>query len=125
AATTGLAATIFVAKSVAGPVRRVRQALARVEDGDLDVEVRVDDGSEVGMLQSGFNQMAAGLRERERLRDLFGRHVGEDVARAALAAGGLALGGAGGEGAGRVVALAGCPARAGERPPARVVPPLD
>lgn len=28
--------------------------------------------------------MAAGLRERERLRDLFGRHVGEDVAREAL-----------------------------------------
>ena len=31
--------------------------------------------------------MAAGLRERERLRDLFGRQVGEDVARAALEAG--------------------------------------
>ena len=28
--------------------------------------------------------MVAGLRERERMRDLFGRHVGEDVARAAL-----------------------------------------
>jgi adenylate cyclase len=28
--------------------------------------------------------MAEGLRERERIRDLFGRHVGEDVARAAL-----------------------------------------
>src|SRR4051794_1632844 len=59
AAASGLAATIFVAKSVAGPVRRVRNALARVEDGDLDVEVRVDDGSEVGLLQSGFNEMAA------------------------------------------------------------------
>ena len=28
--------------------------------------------------------MAAGLRERERLRDLFGRHVGREVAEAAL-----------------------------------------
>jgi adenylate cyclase len=36
--------------------------------------------------------MAAGLRERERLRDLFGRHVGPDVARRALEAG-VELGG--------------------------------
>ena len=28
--------------------------------------------------------MAAGLRERERMRDLFGRHVGREVAQAAL-----------------------------------------
>ena len=46
--------------------------------------VPVDDGSEVGQLQAGFNRMAAGLAERERLRDLFGRHVGRDVAHAAL-----------------------------------------
>jgi adenylate cyclase len=36
------------------------------------------------MLQAGFNRMAGGLREREEMRDLFGRHVGHDVARAAL-----------------------------------------
>ena len=38
----------------------------------------------MGLLQAGFNRMAEGLLERERLRDLFGRHVGEDVAKAAL-----------------------------------------
>ncbi len=48
--------------------------------------MEVDDGSEIGLMQSAFNQMAAGLREREELRDLFGRHVGEDVAEHALAA---------------------------------------
>ena len=36
------------------------------------------------MLQAGLNRTAAGLAERERMRDLFGRHVGEDVARAAV-----------------------------------------
>jgi adenylate cyclase len=62
----------------------VRAALARVEQGEVDVDVPVYDASEVGLLQAGFNRMVAGLRERERLRDLFGRHVGEDVARRAL-----------------------------------------
>ncbi|HWW54711.1 MAG TPA: adenylate/guanylate cyclase domain-containing protein, partial [Acidimicrobiales bacterium] len=32
----------------------------------------------------GFNQMVEGLRERQRLADLFGRHVGPEVARHAL-----------------------------------------
>ncbi len=65
------------------PVRSVRAALQRVEDGDLDTSVVVFDGTELGELQRGFNSMAAGLRERERVRDLFGRHVGREVAAAA------------------------------------------
>ena len=60
--------------------------------GDLDVAVPVDDGSEVGLLQAGFNRMVDGLREREQLRDLFGRQVGDDVAREALERG-IELGG--------------------------------
>jgi class 3 adenylate cyclase len=44
----------------------------------------VYDPSEIGRLQSGFNRMVTGLAERERLRDLFGRHVGTDVARRAV-----------------------------------------
>jgi adenylate cyclase len=80
----GLLATVLVARSVGEPLVALRRALGRIEDGELDVTVRVDDGSEVGLLQSGFNRMAVGLRERERLHDLFGRHVGADVAREAL-----------------------------------------
>ncbi|MEV6334506.1 adenylate/guanylate cyclase domain-containing protein [Nocardia vinacea] len=66
------------------PIRGVRRALRQVEDGDLDVAVTVYDGTELGELQSGFNRMVAGLREREQIRDLFGRHVGHEVAEAAL-----------------------------------------
>lgn len=65
------------------PVRAVRTALKRVEQGDLNASVVVFDGSELGELQRGFNSMVEGLRERERVRDLFGRHVGREVAAAA------------------------------------------
>ena len=65
------------------PVRVVRSALNRVEEGDLDTNLVVFDGTELGQLQRGFNSMVAGLRERERVRDLFGRHVGREVAAAA------------------------------------------
>jgi adenylate cyclase len=80
----GLVLCLLAARATSDPVRSLRSALAQVERGDLDVRVPVYDGTEVGLLQAGFNRMTAGLAERERLRDLFGRHVGEDVARAAL-----------------------------------------
>jgi adenylate cyclase len=67
----------------ATPVRVVRAALKRVEKGDLRGDLVVFDGTELGELQRGFNSMVDGLRERERVRDLFGRHVGREVALAA------------------------------------------
>jgi adenylate cyclase len=67
----------------ATPVRVVRAALKRVEQGDLRGDLVVFDGTELGELQRGFNSMVDGLRERERVRDLFGRHVGREVAAAA------------------------------------------
>jgi adenylate cyclase len=83
----GLVLTVAAARSVTEPLDALRSSQRRVAEGDLDVEVPVDDGGEVGMLQSGFNRMIAGLRERQRLHDLFGRHVGVEVARHALAQG--------------------------------------
>jgi adenylate cyclase len=92
ASCTGFLATFLAARAIADPLNAVRGGLERIARGELDAQVRVDDGSEVGQLQAGFNRMAVGLREQERIRDLFGRHVGQDVARAALSAG-VRLGG--------------------------------
>jgi adenylate cyclase len=84
ALTVGLVTLLIAIRSIADPVRAMRRAMGRVEAGDTEVTVTVDDGGEVGLLQAGFNRMVIGLRERDRVRDLFGRHVGEDVARSAL-----------------------------------------
>ena len=80
----GAVATALLARAVAAPLRRLRRALADVARGRTDVGVPVDDASEIGMLQTSVNDLVSGLRERDRMRDLFGRHVGADVARHAL-----------------------------------------
>ncbi|MDQ1466887.1 MAG: adenylate cyclase [Actinomycetota bacterium] len=80
----GLLMTVVTARSVSDPLASLRDAVVRIGDGQLDVSVPVDDGGEVGLLQHGVNEMVAGLRERYRLADLFGRHVGPEVARLAL-----------------------------------------
>jgi adenylate cyclase len=120
----GLAATVMAARSVADPVSAVQEAMASVERGEFDARVHVDDGSEVGQLQAGFNRMASGLAERERLRDLFGRHVGQDVARAALD-GELRLGGEEREVAILFVDIIGSTTLAARRAPTDVVSLLN
>jgi adenylate cyclase len=80
----GAGMVLFAARGTAAPVLAVRDAIERVERGDLEAHVHVIDDSELGLMQAGFNCMVDGLREREQIRDLFGRHVGEDVAREAL-----------------------------------------
>ncbi|MUL47016.1 adenylate/guanylate cyclase domain-containing protein [Mycobacterium sp. CBMA293] len=80
----GLRALMVVSLSISDPLRDVVEGMAEVERGVIGRKVPVYEQSEIGQLQSGFNRMVAGLLERDRLRDLFGRHVGPDVARLAL-----------------------------------------
>ena len=120
----GCFATQLAAKAIAEPLVSVRRGLDQVERGELEAHIAVNDGSEVGLLQAGFNHMAEGLRERERIRDLFGRQVGEDVARAALSQG-VVLGGEEREIAAVFVDLTGFTPLALAIPPTQVVQLLN
>jgi adenylate cyclase len=85
---------LFVAsRSLVTPLLELRRAVDQVTQGELDVTLTVNDGGELGMVQAGFNRMVVGLRERHTLQDLFGRHVGTEVARLAMDQGQVALGG--------------------------------
>jgi adenylate cyclase len=117
----GVYVIYMATQAIADPIKAVRKGMARVERGDLRAEVSVYDASEVGQLQAGFNHMVAGLREHERLRDLFGRHVGEEVADLALERGDITLGGETREVAVLFVDLTGSTRLADTRSPDEVV----
>jgi adenylate cyclase len=120
----GALALFLAARAIADPVIGLRKAVHDVEEGNLDVHVDVYDGSEIGQLQAGFNEMVHGLRERERVQDLFGRHVGEEVARKALDQG-IELGGEVREVAVLFTDVVGSTSIAAERPPEEVVELLN
>ena len=81
---TGAVGTTLVTKSIVDPISELHEAIERVRRGDANTAVRIYDGSEIGVLQAGFNEMMRGLRERQRVHDLFGRYVGAEVASRAL-----------------------------------------
>jgi adenylate cyclase len=115
---------LLVSRSIADPVVALRRAIARVRTGDLDARSQVYDGSEIGLLQAGFNEMVDGLRERERLHDLFGRQVGHEVARLAIERG-VTLGGEVRDIAVLFIDIVGSTTMAAERPATEVVALLN
>lgn len=69
---TALAIAVILSRlfstSIIGPVSRMEEAMSRVEEGDLTVNVPVENNDELGALAEHFNQMTDGLKERYRLR---------------------------------------------------------
>jgi len=120
----GVLATVASAKSLAGPLDGVRDAMNRVRHGDLASTLTVDDGGEIGEVQAGFNNMVTGLREREAVKDLFRRHVGPAVAVQALERG-SGLGGEQADASIVFIDLIGSTAMAEVLPPAEVVDTLN
>jgi adenylate cyclase len=86
----GLTTAWLLGRLVTEPVDELRQAARAVAAGDLDVRIPDLRADEFGQLIDGFNTMVAELREKRRIEEDFGRHVGERVARQILQkAGGL------------------------------------
>lgn len=81
---TGFMGTTFAIMSVVDPIKELQVAINRVRRGEQDTQVDIYDGSEIGVLQAGFNEMMRGLRDRQRVRDVFSQYVGAEVAQKAL-----------------------------------------
>ncbi len=80
----GLSTALMLGRLVAHPVKQLRKASIRVAEGDLNVRVNLLRADDFGLLIEQFNAMVEGLREREKLQETFGRHVGKEAARQIL-----------------------------------------
>lgn len=93
-ALVAVVAGVLLARRISGPVSALTRGVARVAEGDLSQPLPVRSRDEVGMLTRAFNAMLDGLRQRDFIRDAFGRYVSPEVARALLESPeGLRLGG--------------------------------
>ena len=75
ASVVGILFASIVAAKLTRPVRRLVKQTQAVEQGDLEAELPVYSGDEVGELTDSFNAMVRELREKERLKTTFGRYV--------------------------------------------------
>jgi adenylate cyclase len=84
--------TLVLARTFTRPLGDVVNVLRRVQEGDLAAAAAVTSSDEVGVLEDGVNAMVAGLRDRERILQAFGRVV-EPAVRDRLLSGTLQEGG--------------------------------
>ncbi|HTB78965.1 MAG TPA: adenylate/guanylate cyclase domain-containing protein, partial [Polyangiaceae bacterium] len=87
-----LALALRFASRMGGTVRSISEAARSVKDGKYVNAPIVHTGDELESLAKDFNAMVEGLRERDRLRETFGRYVTRQVADH-LMKGNMALGG--------------------------------
>ena len=80
----GLCTALMISWLVARPIDQLRSAAESVSRGKLDVAVPVSRADEFGLLLGEFNNMIRGLKEKEKLRQTFGLHVGERAAEQIL-----------------------------------------
>lgn len=77
----GLVALLWwTTRTLGRPLARLDEGMRLAAEGDLGVRLPVTSNEEIGALTARFNAMVEGLRERERIRETFGKYVSESVA---------------------------------------------
>jgi len=61
------------------PVDEIVSTMGRVQKGDLKAKAIVYTNDEIGFVGESLNAMTQGLREREKIKDIFGRYVDSTV----------------------------------------------
>ena len=87
-----LIAVVLLARSVTRPILDLALRVRRIEAGDYGQAVQVSGEDEIGQLAGSVNNMAKGLAEKEKVRDLLGKVVSHEIAEELLSKT-IALGG--------------------------------
>ncbi len=88
----GIFLTFIFSRSYQNPLIVMKYAARNIQDGRFDINIPVISNDEVGKLCEGINSMASGLKEKEFIKDTFGKIVDPRV-RDFLLQGNMELGG--------------------------------
>ncbi|MDD5089538.1 MAG: adenylate/guanylate cyclase domain-containing protein [Candidatus Wallbacteria bacterium] len=74
----------FVFHGLWRPVDELIGKMKLVAEGDFDVRLPIYMNDDMSLLKLHFNRMAAGLKERENVKDMFGKYLSIEVAKKLL-----------------------------------------
>jgi class 3 adenylate cyclase len=69
----------LVGKSIIEPIKEMLGVIHKLRDGDFNQRIAVLSNDEIGTLGDAGNDMIAGLAERERIRETFGKYVTPEI----------------------------------------------
>ena len=77
--TIALRLNSLVQRSIQYPIGQILRVVEKVKRGDFTQRIRVLSNDEIGVLGDAGNAMIAGLAEREKIRDTFGKYVTPEI----------------------------------------------
>ena len=80
----GLVFTAILTRNLVKPVRRLLQGTRSVEQGNLTVQLQVTSADEIAALTQSFNHMVTELRQKELIKDTFGKYVDPRIVKGIL-----------------------------------------
>jgi class 3 adenylate cyclase len=66
-------------RKFAKPIEVLSQGVASVADGNLSARIPVTSQDEIGLLADNFNKMLEGLKERDFIKETFGKYVAAEI----------------------------------------------
>jgi class 3 adenylate cyclase len=84
AALIGVLASQLVSRMLARPVEMLVEGTERIARGEFDVKIESTRRDELGQLARSFNHMAAGLEQRDLIKDTFGKFVDPKIVESML-----------------------------------------
>ncbi len=76
---TGIWITIVVSSNLSRPLWNIIEVLQEVRKGNFDRKVRVTTNDEIGYAGDVINEMTEGLKERDFIKETFGRYVTQEI----------------------------------------------
>lgn len=83
--------SMFVARSIRRPLNAMILATSNIAQGQYDEKIGLSREDEFGVLSQCFENMAKELKERQLIKDTFGRYVSEEVVKNLLNSGNIPL----------------------------------
>lgn len=89
----GLLLAAHISRNLVRPVRDLLTGTAQVEQGNLDVRIKVATADEIEQLGEHFNHMVTELRQKELIKEMFGKYVDPQVVQGLLERNNFSTGG--------------------------------
>lgn len=84
AAIFGLICAVFLTRNLVRPIRNLLTGAKEIQDGNLNIQVQVSSADEIALLAQSFNYMVTGLKEKETIKETFGKYLDPKIVRTLL-----------------------------------------
>jgi adenylate cyclase len=80
----GLAIAWLITRNLVRPVRELLRLTNAIRTGDLDVHIQIKTSDEIGLLADSFDHMVGEMRQKEQIKNMFGKYVDPRIVQGLL-----------------------------------------